>query len=313
MTHDPALRVALRRLSSPGVPVLVAGPAGVGKTTVARSLVAAWTERAGRTPAPPRRVGAGEVRRAPALLALVREAGKRPVVLEDVDRLGRRGERVLADALRRGGPRLLVVTLCCDGDELAAATTAVDSDPHPDPPPLVPALLQLPPSLLRRVYIPPLSERRADIPLLAEHFLPRGVTLEPAALRALAAAVWPDETAGLAAVLQLAAARARGRGERTLSLATLAPLLAPEARAGAARALGLVAHMAAWDEGDALAGLGLRRALRFVEAALLARTLAATDGGLAATARRLGMPPSTLKSRLEALDRELALAAAWLP
>lgn len=60
------------------------------------------------------------------------------------------------------------------------------------------------------LYLPPLSERPADIAPLAEHFLPAGLTLSPAAHTALLAHGWPGNVRELKNAMRRAALLARG-------------------------------------------------------------------------------------------------------
>jgi hypothetical protein len=348
VTRDEALRSTLRQLSSHSQPFLVSGPPGVGKTALARAILAGWG--AGDRELP-RRLSARELLNDTALMALIRLARQRPVLLEDVDQLSGRSEARLADALGRGGTLRLVMTVRCDAAELApqvserrelvagdvspcggaaigrqlpvetlrrcsssgGRVTDASSPGRISPAPgLLAALASLPVASLRRVTVPSLAARRSDIVLLAEHFCPRGLAIEPAAAAVLTAAAWPDNVKGLRAVLRVAAWRARQRGERSLGVSVLASLLGSDAGASALVGGGLVELIAAWEEGETFAGLSLKRSLRLIEAALLARAVAAARGRITVAARLLGTPPSTLTSRLAALAPELGVAMRWL-
>jgi len=131
------------------------------------------------------------------------------------------------------------------------------------------------------VHLPPLRERLADIVPLAEHFLavagPKRLSAEAASR--LLAHPWPGNVRELRNAMERAAALSR---HKVISAADLAFLHA----------------MTAAPDVDWLAG-DLPTALARLEAAMIARALAATGGNRAEAARRLGIHRQLLYQKLD--------------
>jgi len=137
------------------------------------------------------------------------------------------------------------------------------------------------------LHIPPLRERKTDIPALARHFLAREAEKSPTAelprrLGAEAEQVllswdWPGNVRELENVLRLAAIKARGLETiqpDDLTLYTLATVSDPEPKTLAA-----------------------------LEARAIDEAMRATDGNIAAAARRLGIDRTTLWRKLRQTEK----------
>jgi DNA-binding NtrC family response regulator len=139
--------------------------------------------------------------------------------------------------------------------------------------------------------VPALRERAEDLPLLARELLDRlagdlgraGIEVSPAALRALQDYSWPGNVRELRNVLERAALLCR---ERTIDVGDLRFL------GGAADPPPAASAVAADDT---------RLTLEEVERRHIAAVLSEEGGRVEATARRLGVPRSSLYKRLRAL------------
>jgi len=151
------------------------------------------------------------------------------------------------------------------------------------------------------IQVPPLRERLEDLPALMEAILEdlarrRGrevATPEPGFLAPLVAYTWPGNVRQLVHVM-----------ERLVVLCPEAPLSARQAARVIGEAPDFLAQPSRLDPGAAVV-LGAVRggappaSAREVEARSIAGALLASGGNLARAARRLGMPRSTLRYRVE--------------
>ncbi|MCU0225590.1 MAG: sigma 54-interacting transcriptional regulator [Acidobacteria bacterium] len=153
------------------------------------------------------------------------------------------------------------------------------------------------------VELPPLRARREDVPLLARHFLQREAkaaglpappTLEPSALRALAAFDWPGNVRQLEHAMRRLLIFADGGRITRDTLAADPELAAAAGSAGARLGTGAGRDLGAGPEpGPPAAAAISEREIR--------DALAATGGNRKAAAARLGMPRATFYRRLKEL------------
>ena len=162
------------------------------------------------------------------------------------------------------------------------------------------------------IRTPPLRERMEDLDPLAHHLLARfaatdgGPTpgISPRAVEALGAYDWPGNVRELRAVLQHAAVRARGHevGVRHVAEALRARgCLGDELRSSAPPTSKPVplSSLSSAPLPKALPSHPDGGKLRDVERDLIARAYAEADGNVSVTARRLGIPRSTLRDKLD--------------
>jgi len=142
------------------------------------------------------------------------------------------------------------------------------------------------------IVLPPLRQRPEEIVPLARHFLPAGLSFEPAAEQALLAWHWPGNVRELQNVVQRASLLGDGEVVRA---DLLAGWLRPPALAAGAGEPVYVLPAAA--PGDAVATL-VGRSLGDVEAELIQRTLRHCGGNRTRTAELLGIGVRTLFNKL---------------
>jgi len=143
--------------------------------------------------------------------------------------------------------------------------------------------------------LPTLAERREDIPALVEHFVAlRGgketFRLPPARFEALMAYHWPGNVRELENVV-----------ERMLALpdVEITDLFDAPLRSTAGSASGSASAPPPADHGGAAEFPGYREHMKRCERELLDRALREADGNISVAARILGLPRSTLRSKLE--------------
>ncbi len=290
VAHDPVMRTlvdATRRSAGAGTPLLLAGPPGSGRSTLARARHR-WSSRAA---APAIVITAsgdadtdadalfGRWRDAPAaadpgaLAGALELADGGTLVVRGSDRLAPVVQRELAEAMhtgnhrRRGDGRLVA-------SEVALVFTASESTEIDSFEPTLAALLQ---SLrAERLAMPPLDARRADIVPLARRLLVqrygrRAPALSEDAARLLETTAWPGNVAELRLVVLLAAARVGSSGQG-IDVATLRDLVRqhaaeaePIARVPAVQSMAALERTAivealgaaGWHQGKAAGMLGL--------------------------------------------------------
>ena len=136
------------------------------------------------------------------------------------------------------------------------------------------------------LHLPPLRERLADIVPLAEHFLALGSAkrLTASAAARLLTHPWPGNVRELRNAMERVAALVRAP---SIDASDLSFLIAP----------------AAQEDGDWLAGT-LPEALARLEAAMVARALAASGGNRTEAARKLGIHRQWLHAKLASRKRQ---------
>ena len=141
------------------------------------------------------------------------------------------------------------------------------------------------------VFVPPLRERRQDIPLLATHFLERfsremGKTISKISEEAMERLIhhrWPGNVRELENVI-----------ERAVALET-SPVVLPERLADLVSTAVAPAPVAAGDAPDFTDNFSLDAHLHALEADLLRRALARSEGDRAVAANLLGVTPRSLR------------------
>lgn len=278
-----AVLALARRVAPTGVPVLITGEMGTGKSSLARFLhrhsgraggplveASCATMRAGRGAI--ELFGAGHdgdtlLATGAAVLGLVEVALGGTLVIDDVELLDLPAQAALADALSHGTFRRVGARQRIEADVRIVATTTSDLD----------AAVQrgaFRADLRERlaeaaIALPPLGERSVDIPHLAEIFLrdlggARAPTLSPEAIDALQWYGWPGNLSELRNVLERAVLLA---GTGIIQSHDL-PLVRPELRRDQAerplsladverRHIAAVLHQANWHQGRAAAQLGI--------------------------------------------------------
>ena len=162
------------------------------------------------------------------------------------------------------------------------------------------------------IRMPGLDERREDIPLLVEHFAGGRVTFSVAALRRLGDLPWRGNVRELRNLVDRAAALHSGE---TLDAPTVAALIdAPrgipwpptlERRVRNLPARAPVPPLTA----DPAEPIDLKRLLDEVEQSYIERALSDAAGGIAESARRLGLRRTTLVEKMRRLNIVRAPAA----
>ncbi len=306
-------RIAL--FANHDLPVLIVGETGTGKEAVARALHEAGRHRNGPFVA----VGCGAIPRDLAESELFghekgaftgassRHAGAferakgGTLLLDDIDDLPLELQSKLLRALqerritRVGGERELAV------DARVVATTKVDLEALSEAGRFRADLMYRLKTL--EIVLPPLREREADVVLLAHHFLdemarrtgqPQGATLTPEAIRLLTLYAWPGNVRELRACIEGAFVLAQG------GPITPAHLPAPLRRTTASEVSPegvFTLHLEGRDRID------LPAELRAFERALIDWAMLRNDGNQSRAARALGIPRSTLQSKLASRER----------
>ena len=148
------------------------------------------------------------------------------------------------------------------------------------------------------IRIPPLTERREDIPLLANHFLARASevsgtqlrTLGEDAMAALQAYAWPGNVRQLRNAMEWVLIMAPGEpGE-----AIRADMLPPEITSATPNVL-------RWEKGGEIMGLPLRDAREMFEREYLLAQVTRFGGNISRTANFIGMERSALHRKLKLL------------
>lgn len=149
------------------------------------------------------------------------------------------------------------------------------------------------------IRMPPLSERPGDIPLLIEHFAAGHVTFTPAALVRLSEMPWRGNVRELRNLVERAVAL---HGTETLDAnaaeaLTKGPRGTPWPPAIERRARNLPQRPAA-----GAGGIDLKRLLDEVEQGYIEQALSDAAGGIAESARRLGLRRTTLIEKMRRLN-----------
>lgn len=161
-----------------------------------------------------------------------------------------------------------------------------------------------------RIDMPGLAARPQDIPLLVNHFCPRATGAPPpfdaAALALLMEQPWPGNVRELKNVVDRAAAHFP---HETVGCDRLRALLRPAPHGGTAptataagSAAGLAATPPAFSPRKLAGGVDLKRVLADVECAYITEALTASGGGVAATAKLLGLQRTTLIEKMRRLQ-----------
>lgn len=272
----------LARLSRSAIPVLITGPEGSGRASLARALHAA-----GPAPRAPIRI-AGPVELGSDAERVFQDAAGGMALLRRAERWSANAQAQVLEALeKRGGagPRV-------------AATALPQVREHLDP-----ALYEA--LAVGFAAMPPLRSRGGDIALLFRRFLAEGglgeAVLTPDACAFLEAYPWPGEVRELARVAGRIAAQA---GRAPVTLETLRGALAAPSEAAEDDALEIAAMNFAARRLAAGAGDIAEAAHGRVDRALIRAALAAAGGVRQEAARRLGLNRNTLARRIEALGMD---------
>ncbi len=148
------------------------------------------------------------------------------------------------------------------------------------------------------VRIPPLSERRDDIPVLANHFLGRAAEAAGSPLRALGedamaalqAYAWPGNVRQLRNVMEWVLIMASGEPSDPVR----ADMLPPEITSSTPNVL-------RWEKGGEIMGLPLRDAREMFEREYLLAQVTRFGGNISRTANFIGMERSALHRKLKLL------------
>jgi DNA-binding NtrC family response regulator len=164
-----------------------------------------------------------------------------------------------------------------------------------------------------RIEMPPLADRAEDIPLLVQHFCATNagsITFDPGAMALLMAQPWPGNVRELKNVIDRTQAHCAGT---TVTADRLSSLLRP---AGSGRTANARQHRpsAAGPPAGVFTipapslrdlsegGVDLKRILNDLEAAYIAEALSASGGGIAASAKLLGLQRTTLIEKMRRLQ-----------
>ena len=272
-----ALLSMARRLAPAGVPVLVNGAPGTGKSSLARflhrhsgrngPLVEVSARRLGRGAGAAALVGTAADGDGPPGPGLLEHALGGTLLVDDVDALEPAAQAALAGALEHGAFHRLGARQEIEAEVRMIATTATDLDAAVGRGTFRPDLRD---RFAQAVLtLPALVERRVDIPRLAEAMLrdlagPRAVALSADAIYVLQQYRWPGNLRELRNVLERALMLS-GDGEvraHDLALAPLALIGAGEAPAVSLadmerRHIAEVLQDADWHQGRAAARLGI--------------------------------------------------------
>lgn len=280
--RSPAMQGVFRdlaRLAGVDAPVLIAGPEGSGRASVAQAL-----HRTGaRAHGPLVTAGALQVEREAE--ALFERAQGGAVLVRRAERLSPAAQARLLEAIEaagEGAPRLLVT-----------ANPGVRGT-------LDPALYEA--IAVGFIAIPPLRERAGDVVLLFRQHLAaagaEGRTLEPEASALLERYPWPGEVRELVRVAGRIAAQG---GRRPVSAAMIRDALAAPSEGAEADALQVAAARFAAGRIAAGGNDAAEAAQALLDRGLIEAALAAAGGVRQEAARLLGLNRNTLARRIEAL------------
>jgi DNA-binding NtrC family response regulator len=159
-----------------------------------------------------------------------------------------------------------------------------------------------------RIEMPPLADRAEDIPLLVQHFCAANggnLAFDPGAMALLMAQPWPGNVRELKNVVDRTQAHCAGT---IVTADRLSVLLRPAGSgrsprpAAASPPAGVFTIPAPSLRDLSEGGVDLKRILNDLEAAYIAEALSASGGGIAASAKLLGLQRTTLIEKMRRLQ-----------